>query len=87
MVKEVNEVKTSMTVVVKKLQEHGFLEYLHNDCPICKEESDDCDKLKTCMQELMNQGVIQFTNSKIIEEVFILSLLPSTIKRSKLKFS
>lgn len=36
MVKEVDEVKTLMIVVVKKLQEYGFFEDLHIDCPVCE---------------------------------------------------
>lgn len=66
MVKEVNKVKTPVEVIAKKLQEHDFLEDLHDDCLICETEPDDCNKLKSYVQELMNQWVIQFTNSNII---------------------
>lgn len=38
---------------------------------------DNYDKMKGYVQELMNQGVIQFTKSKIIEEVSIIE--PITI--------
>lgn len=46
MVKEVDRVEITMTFVINKLQEHGYLEYLHIDCSVCEMEPDYCDKLK-----------------------------------------
>lgn len=72
LVKEVDKVKTLMRVVLRKLQEHGFLEGLHDGCTIC--ETDEYIKLKSCMQDLIYQGVIQFTKAKVVEEVSTIEL-------------
>lgn len=74
-----------MAVVMKKLQENGFLEDLHNDCPICEAEPDDYDKSKSCMQEIMNQGMIQFTKSKIGEEVFAVEPITIIYRKKQIK--
>lgn len=66
-VREVPKVKTPMIIVLKKLQEHGFLEGLHDGFTICETESDECVRLKSCVQYLINQRVIQFTKVKAAE--------------------
>lgn len=45
-VKEVTEGKTQMMIVMKKLQDHGFLRDLYNNCRVCEMELDKYDKLK-----------------------------------------
>ncbi|XP_050915718.1 uncharacterized protein LOC127130797 [Lathyrus oleraceus] len=63
------EVKTSMSVVLQRLEQFGFLVGIHDDCEICKFDPDNCDKLRDCVQELMDQGLIQFSKSKAVEVV------------------
>lgn len=73
-VKEVIEVKTPMFIVMKILREQGFLKDLHDDYGVCKLEPDQYGELKICLQCLMGQGMIQFTEAEINGEV-------STIER------
>lgn len=85
MVKEVNEIKKLMTVVMKKLQEYGFLEVIRNDCSVCEAEPNDCDKLKSYVQEITNQWVIQFTKSKIVEEVSVIEPITTIYRKKQIK--
>lgn len=57
----VEEVNTLMSVVLQRLEQFGFLEGVHDDCAICEFDPDHCDKLRGCAQELMDQGLIQFS--------------------------
>ena len=50
--------KILMSVVMKNLKEHGFLEGVHDNCVICESAPDYCDVLKGCVQNLMNQGIM-----------------------------
>ncbi|XP_050915167.1 uncharacterized protein LOC127130146 [Lathyrus oleraceus] len=68
-VKWVDEVKTSFSVVLRKLEEFGFLEGVHSDCSVCESDPDGCEQLRECVQELMNQGLVQFSKSKAAKEV------------------
>lgn len=60
-INEVSRVKTSMSIIKERLKDHGFLQDLHNDYNVCQMEPGQCNKLKNCVQTLMNQGVIQVT--------------------------
>lgn len=46
LIREVSKVKTHMPVVQRKMQEHGFLEGLHDGCTVCETEPDECVELK-----------------------------------------
>lgn len=69
LVREVDRVKTLMTIALRKLQEHGFLKGLYDGCTVCETEPDEYVEIKSCMQDLINQGVIQFIKAKVSKEV------------------
>lgn len=77
------DLKTLMSVVLKKLEQFGFLVDIHEYCIVCESDPDSCDKLKGCVQELMNQGLIQFTRFKVVEEIVVIK--PITIMYRKKK--
>lgn len=56
--KMADKVKTLMSVVLKKIKQFGFLVGIHEDCFVCEFDPDNCNILKGCVQELMNQGLI-----------------------------
>lgn len=68
----VDDVKTPLSVVLKRLKQFGFLAGIHDDCIICVYDPDNCDRLKGCVQKLMDQGLIQFSRSKAVEEVAVI---------------
>lgn len=82
---EVAKVKTPMMVIIKKLQEHGFLKDPHNNFCVCEIEPNQCDGLKSCVQSLMSQGVIQFTKSKVSEEVSTIEPITIVYKRKRIE--
>lgn len=43
-----------MSIINKRLQDHGFLQDLHNDCGIFQMELDQFSELKDYVQSLMN---------------------------------
>lgn len=69
--------KTMISVVVRKLEEHGFLNSIHNSCVVCESDPDCCDVLKVYVQNLMNQGLVQFSRSRVVEEIVVIE--PITI--------
>ena len=54
----VDDVKTPLSVVFKRLEKFGFLEGIHDDYAVCEHDPENCDELRGCVQELMNQGLI-----------------------------
>lgn len=76
-VRGVIDVKTSMSLVVEKLKEHGFLEGIHDNYVVCDLDPDSCDVSKGYVQNLMNKGMVQFSRSKVVEEISVIE--PITI--------
>ncbi|XP_050878511.1 uncharacterized protein LOC127082315 [Lathyrus oleraceus] len=79
------EAKTSMSVVLQRLERFGFLEGVHDDCAVCEFDPDNCDKLRGCVQELTDQGLIQFSKSKAAEEVAVIEPIIIVYKKRRLK--
>lgn len=50
--------RTSWLNFSESMQKHGVLEGVHDNCEVCKIEPNRCDKLKDCVKELMDQGVL-----------------------------
>lgn len=42
-------------------EKHNVLAGVHDDCEVCKTGHERCEELKDRIQELMNQGVLQFS--------------------------
>ncbi|XP_050889350.1 uncharacterized protein LOC127094573 [Lathyrus oleraceus] len=73
---KVDDVKTLMSFVLKRLEQFGFLAGIHDDCAVCEYDPDNCDELRGCIQELMDQGLIQFSKSNAVEEVANTKAIP-----------
>ncbi|XP_050893030.1 uncharacterized protein LOC127098462 [Lathyrus oleraceus] len=84
-VKWVDEVKTPFSVVLRKLEEFGFLEGVHSDCSVCESNPDGYEQLRECVQELMNQGIIQFSKSKAAKEVAMIEPITIVYKKKKVE--
>lgn len=72
-----------MSVVLKRLEQFGFLTGIHEDCAVCEYDLDNCSNLKGCVQKMMDQGLIQLSMSKVVEE--IAEIEPITIVYRKKK--
>ncbi|KAI5422167.1 hypothetical protein KIW84_045581 [Lathyrus oleraceus] len=44
-------------------------EELHGYCKTCRSNPDKCEKMKRCLQQMMNHGLVQIGYSKKIEDV------------------
>ncbi|XP_050889272.1 uncharacterized protein LOC127094487 [Lathyrus oleraceus] len=84
-VERVDDVKTPMLVVLKKLEQFGFLVGIHEDYVIFKPDPDYYDVLKGCMQDLMNQGLIQFSRSKEVEEIVVIEPITIVYRNKKIE--
>ncbi|XP_050919291.1 uncharacterized protein LOC127136815 [Lathyrus oleraceus] len=79
------EVKTPMSLVLHRLYQFGFLSGIHYDCAVCKYNPDNCDKLRGCVQELMDQGLTQFSRSKAVEEVAVIEPITIVYRKKKVE--
>ncbi|XP_050920203.1 uncharacterized protein LOC127137822 [Lathyrus oleraceus] len=79
------EVETLMSVVLQKLEQFGFLKGVHDDCAICESNPDNCDKMRSCVQELMDQGLIQFSKSQAAKEVAVIEPITIVYKKKKVE--
>jgi hypothetical protein len=71
-VKEVAKVKTPMSVIREKLIGFDLFEEMHSSCEICSTNPANCQKMKKCLQELMDQGLVQIGYSKGVADVAVL---------------
>lgn len=77
--------KTPMIVVAKKLREHSFLESIHDSCVVCVSDPDSCVVLKCCVQNLMNQGNVQFSRSKVVKEIYVIEPITIIYRNKKIE--
>lgn len=75
--------KTLTSVVLNNLEQFEFVVGIHEYYAVCEFDPDSCDKLKGCVQELMNQGLIPFSRAKAVEEIVVIE--PITIMYRKKK--
>lgn len=81
----VDHVKTPLSVVLKRLEQFGFLAGIHDDCVVCEYDPDNCNKLRGCVQELMDQGLLQFSKSKAVEEVVVIEPIIIVHRKKKVE--
>lgn len=81
--KWVDDVKTLLSVVLRRLEEFGFLEGVHDNCSVCESDPNDCEQLRGCVQELMGQGLIQFSKSKAAEEVAVVEQITILYRKKR----
>ncbi|XP_050918887.1 uncharacterized protein LOC127136366 [Lathyrus oleraceus] len=79
------EVKTLMSVVLQRLEQFGLLEGVHDDYAVCEFDPDNCDKLRGCVQELMDQGLVQFSKSRAAEEVAVIEPITIVYRKKKVE--
>ncbi|XP_050918568.1 uncharacterized protein LOC127135999 [Lathyrus oleraceus] len=79
------DVRTPLSVVLKRLEKFGFLAGTHDDCAVCECDPDNCDKLRGCVQELMDQGLVQFSKSKAVEEVAVIESITIVYRKKKVE--
>jgi hypothetical protein len=71
-VKEVDSVKTTIFVIREKLIEYDVFEEMHSNCEICSTNPANYQKMKKCLQELMDQGLVQIGYSRGGADVAVL---------------
>ncbi|XP_050908975.1 uncharacterized protein LOC127122724 [Lathyrus oleraceus] len=81
----VEEVRTLMSVVLQRLKYFGFLEGAHDYCSVCESDPNDCEQLKGSVQELMDQGLIQFSKSQAAEEVAVIEPITIVYRKKKVE--
>ncbi|CAJ2644571.1 unnamed protein product [Trifolium pratense] len=59
LVSEVSEIRTPLAVVGEKLIGYDVFEEMHSDCEVCLKNPPNCQKMRRCLQELMDQGLVQ----------------------------
>ncbi|XP_050909539.1 uncharacterized protein LOC127123358 [Lathyrus oleraceus] len=69
LIKEVDQVKTYMARIREKLIGYEMFGKLHADCKVFPLKSGKCEKMKRCMQLMMDQGVVQIGYSKKVEDI------------------
>lgn len=85
MVSLVGDLKTPLSVISINLQKHGVLDGVHDNCDVCKTEPDKCEELKGRVQELMNQGVLQFARARVVEEVSSIDPIEIVYREKKIE--
>ncbi|XP_050877412.1 uncharacterized protein LOC127081173 [Lathyrus oleraceus] len=85
MVSLVGDLKTLLSVISANLQKHEVLVGVHDNCGICKTESDKCEELKVRVQELMNQGVLSFARARVMEEVSVIDPIEIVYYKKKIE--
>lgn len=81
----VGDLKTPLSIILANLQKHGVLTGVHDNCDICKTEPDKREELKGCVQELMNQGVLQFTRARVMKEVSFIEPIEIVYQKKKIE--
>lgn len=75
MIKEVEKVKTLMLIIHEKLTEVGIIQEVHSFYEISLSSPDECEELKKCFHDSINQGMIHISRSKSDENVATLEPL------------
>ncbi|XP_050889235.1 uncharacterized protein LOC127094446 [Lathyrus oleraceus] len=83
----VEDVRTPWSVISKSMQKHNALEGVHDNCELCKTEPERCEKLKDCVQELMDQGVLQFYRNKAMGEVLVIKPIEIIYRKKQVEAS
>lgn len=53
------------------MQNRSALTSVRDNCKVCKNEHEICKKIRDCVQELMDQGILQLSRDKALGEVSI----------------
>lgn len=55
----VDQIKTLMSRIQEKMIGFELFEKVHADCKVCLLNPDKCEKMKKCLQQMMDQGLLQ----------------------------
>lgn len=67
------------------MQKHSALTGVHNNCELCKTGPKRCEELKDCVQELMDQGILQFSRDKVLEEVSVIEPIEIVYRKKQVE--
>lgn len=81
----VGDLKPPLSVILSNLQKHGVLAAVHYNCGICETRPNNCEELNSCVQELMNQRVLQFTRARVVEEFFVIEPIRIMYQKNKIE--
>lgn len=71
-IRNVKEVKTSLTKFHARLVEFGLIKERHDECIECSTQLEGCLIVKINIQYLMDQGFIQISRAKKSRKVFVI---------------
>lgn len=69
LVQRVDQIKTFMYRIFERLIGYEVFEELHDNCKICRSNPYKCEKMKRCLQQMINPSLVQIGYSKKIEYV------------------
>lgn len=72
LIQRVDQVKNLMSRIREKLIDYELFEKLHADCKVCLLNPDKCKKMKKCLQQMMDQGLVQIRYMKKMEDVSVI---------------
>ncbi|KAK2428440.1 hypothetical protein QL285_026962 [Trifolium repens] len=64
LIKDVSDIRTPLSVVREVLLSFDQFSSMHADCIECEENPNNCAKMKECLQEMMDQGLVQIGYSQ-----------------------
>lgn len=65
----IDQVKTLMSNMHEKLIGYKQIEELHVNCKICLINPDICGRMKECLQQMINEGLVQIRYIRKLEDV------------------
>lgn len=69
LIQRVDQVNTPISKILEKLIGYKSLEELHVDCKICLINLDTCGRMKKCLQQMMDQGLVQIGYTRKVEDI------------------
>lgn len=67
------------------LRKYCMLKGVHDNYEVCKTKPEGCKELKGCVQELMNQAVLQFARARVVEDVSIIEPIEIVYHKKKIE--
>lgn len=83
MVHLVENLKTPWSSISKSKQKHNALTGVHDNYKVCKTGPERCEELKDSVQELMNQGVLQFSRNRAMREVSVIESIKIVYRKKQ----
>lgn len=81
----VEDVKSMWSSISLSMHKHNALKGVHNNCEVCKTEPERCEELKDSVQELMNQGVLQFSRDRTLGEIPVIDPIEIVYRKKQVE--